>query len=96
MVSGDNGCAAERATNVTLRGAESARAPLVGAAALGESAGWEFASGGAFCAVSLPEPWRSGPASALPELVIDRFVIAGDGPIGPNPIAECSACVLSD
>lgn len=57
-------------------------APLIGETTLGESAGWEFAGGGAFRVIIPVESSRSGTASGLPESGNDGVVVAADGPIG--------------
>ena len=63
IVEDDDRCGATRVAGVTLRGARFLGAPLIGPTALDGCAGWEFAGGGAFRAISPVESLRSGLAS---------------------------------
>src|SRR6266566_1139050 len=96
IVEGDDRCGAARVAAVIPRGAGFADAPLIGPTALSECAGWEFAGGSVFRAISPVEPLRSGLASGLSESVRNRVVIAEDGPIAPTWVAESSGGALKD
>jgi len=96
IVEGDEPCAGARIAGVTLRGAGFAGAPLIGPTALGASAGWEFAGGGAVRAIRPVELLRSGLASGLSESGKDRVVIAEDGAVGPTRAAESSGRAWRD
>jgi hypothetical protein len=73
-----------------------AAAPLIGATAVGECAGWEFAGAGAFRVISPVESFRSGLASGLSESGNDGVVIAADGPIATTLAAGSSGGALRD
>ena len=65
IAEGDDRRRGVRVAGGALRGEGFAGAPLIRLAALGECAGWEFAGGDAFRAISAVEPLRSGLASGL-------------------------------
>jgi hypothetical protein len=69
-----------RVVGGAVRGAGFAGAPLFELAALGACAGWEFADGDAFRAISAVEPLRSGVASGLTDGLSERDPgVAGAG-----------------
>ena len=96
IVEGADRCGAARAGNVSLRGAGLDNAPRIEPAALGEYAGWEFAGGGAFRAISAAGPWRSGLASGSSESATELAVIAEEGAVGATRVADASGRAMRD
>jgi hypothetical protein len=94
IVEGDERRGAAGVAGITLRGAGLVGAPIIGTATLGKCAGWEFAGGGAFRAISPVEPLLSGLASGLSESADDGVVTAEDGPIGATLAAGLSGAAL--
>jgi hypothetical protein len=96
IAGGDDEWGARSVAGVTLRGEGMAVAPLIGATAVGECAGWEFAGAGAFRVTSPVESFGSGLASGFLESGNDGVVIAEDGPIGATLAAGSSGGALRD
>jgi len=95
IAEGDDRRRGVRVAGGALRGEGFAGAPLIRLAALGECAGWEFAGGDTFRAISAVEPLRSGLASGISESVRDRVTLEA-GPIGVTRLAESSGRALRD
>jgi len=88
-----------RVAGVTLRGAEFAGAALIELEALGESAGWEFAGGGAFRAIRSVEPRCSGLASGIADGLSERdpaVVGAGAFTVGVRKVFAAGGVEVSE